>query len=81
MNWQPYPRAHMGQWAEHGTLILSVMPSGSWAVFDTSGKVPPRSSDYFAQQAEPMGVEAGKQQAEAAARDMAGAGAAVTLGA
>ena len=69
----------MGFWAEHGTLILSVMPSGSWAVFDTAGRVPPRSSDYFAQQAQPMGVEAGKQQAEAAAREMVCAGAAVTL--
>lgn len=71
----------MGYWAKYGTLVLSVMPSGSWAVYDTKGRVPPRSSDYFAQQSEPMGVEAGKQQAEAAARDMVGAGGAVTLGA
>lgn len=69
----------MGYWAEHGTLVLSVMPSGSWAVFDTAGRVPPRSSDYFAQQQAPVGPQEGRRQAEAAALQMAEAAKHLTL--
>lgn len=71
MDWTPYPNRSNGEWASVDGLILTVMPSGSWGVFDPLGRYPARSEpDWVGQLLSPIGMDEGKRRAMNAATEM-----------